>query len=66
MYVKNAGWVANSVDPDQTPRSAASDLDLYCLLGLGPVCPNTTGYNDISRKYSAITISTLPWFTKIK
>ena len=22
---------ANSVDPDQTPRSAASDLDLHCL-----------------------------------
>ena len=22
---------ANRVDPDQTPRSAASDLDLYCL-----------------------------------
>ena len=28
-----------SVDPDQTPRSAASDLDLHCLLR--PVCPNT-------------------------
>ena len=23
---------ANSVDPDQTPRSAASDLGLHCLL----------------------------------
>ena len=23
---------ANSVDPDQTPRSAASDLGLQCLL----------------------------------
>ena len=23
---------ANSVDPDQTPRSAASDLDVHCLL----------------------------------
>ena len=22
---------ANNVDPDQTPRSAASDLDLHCL-----------------------------------
>ena len=22
---------ANSVDPDQTPRSVASDLDLHCL-----------------------------------
>ena len=25
-------WVANIIDPDQTPRSAASDLSLYCLL----------------------------------
>ena len=23
--------MANSVDPDQTPRSAASDLGLHCL-----------------------------------
>ena len=36
---KIAGLVANSVDPDQTPRSAASDLGLHCLLR--PVCPNT-------------------------
>ena len=28
-----------SVDPDQTPRSAASDLRLHCLLR--PVRPNT-------------------------
>ena len=34
-----AGRVANNVDPDQTPRSAASDLVLHCLLR--PVCPNT-------------------------
>ena len=31
---------ANSVDPDQMPCSAASDLDLYCLpitlLGVNP------------------------------
>ena len=31
--------MANSVDPDQTPRSAASDLGLNCLLR--SVCPNT-------------------------
>ena len=30
--------MANSVDPDQPPRSAASDLDLYSLLR--PICPN--------------------------
>ena len=28
---KIAGLVVNSVDPDQTPRSAASDLGLHCL-----------------------------------
>ena len=36
---KIAGRVANSVDPDQTPRSAESDLGLHCLLR--PVFPNT-------------------------
>ena len=34
---KIAGWMANSVDPDQTPRSAASDLGLHCLPRTG--CP---------------------------
>ena len=29
---KIAGWVANSVDTDQMPYSAASDLGLQCLL----------------------------------
>ena len=33
--------MANSVDPDETPHSAASHLGLYCLLR--PVCPNTYG-----------------------
>ena len=41
LCLKIAGWVANSVDPDETPHSAASHLDLYCLLR--PVCPNTYG-----------------------
>ena len=36
---KIAGWVANSVGLDQTPRSAASDQGLHCLLR--PVFPNT-------------------------
>ena len=31
--------MANSGDADQTPRSAASDLGLHCLIR--PVCPNT-------------------------
>ena len=35
VYVfKVAGCVANGVDPDQTPRFAASDLGLHNLLGL--------------------------------
>ena len=33
--------MANGVDPDQTPRFAASDLGLHCLLR--HVCPNTYG-----------------------
>ena len=33
-----AGYVANSVDPYQTPRCAASDLGLHSLLR--PVLPN--------------------------
>ena len=32
----------NSVDPDQMPYSAASDLGLHCLQR--PNCPNTYGY----------------------
>ena len=39
-YVKIAGWVANSVDPDQTPQNAASDLGLHCLLR--PISPYHT------------------------
>ena len=41
LCLKIAGWVANSVDPDKTPRSAVSHLGLYCLLR--PVCPNIYG-----------------------
>ena len=37
-FLKFVERVANSVDPDQTPRSAASDLGLHCLLR--SVCPN--------------------------
>ena len=33
MYLKTAGGVANSVDPDQMPYSVTSDLGLHCLLG---------------------------------
>ena len=31
MFVEISEFNANSVDPDQTPRSAASDLGLYFL-----------------------------------
>ena len=45
FYVcKITGWVANRVDPDQTPRSAASDQGLHCLLR--PVCPNMKNMYD--------------------
>ena len=49
---KIAEWVANCVDPDQTPRSAASDLGLHCLLRY--VCPNTFS------KYGNMIKSNLP------
>ena len=35
--------MANSEDPDQTPRSAASDLGLHCLLRC--TCSNTLTKN---------------------
>ena len=38
---KIADRVANSADPDQTPRSAASDLGLHCLPRT--IGPNTFG-----------------------
>ena len=43
--------MANSVDPDETSRSAASHLGLYCLLK--PVCPNTYG------KYGILNLNLL-------
>ena len=39
MRIKYFCMYGNSVDPDQTPRSAASDLGLHCMLR--PICPNT-------------------------
>ena len=44
--------MANSVDPDETPRSAASHLGLHfvhCLLR--PVCPNTYGKYGMQKRY---------------
>ena len=42
MYLKYCCMytcIANSVDPDQMPLAAASDLGLHCLQR--PICPNT-------------------------
>ena len=41
MSLKIAGWVANSVDLDETLHSAVSHLGLHCLLRT--VCPNIYG-----------------------
>ena len=41
LCLKIVGWVTNSVDTDEMPHSAASHLDIHCLLR--PVCPNTYG-----------------------
>ena len=38
MSYITAGWVANSVGPDQLPLSVVSDLGLHCLLR--SVCPS--------------------------
>ena len=42
MWIKSVGWVANSVDTDQTTHLVASILGLHCLLR--PVYSNTQGY----------------------
>ena len=39
LCLKIAGWVANSVDPEEITHFAASHLGLHCLLR--PVCLNT-------------------------
>ena len=50
LCLKIAGWVANSVDPDETPHFAASHLGLYCLLR--PICPNIYGkYGNVYTKF---------------
>ena len=41
LCLKIAGWLANSADSDETPRSVASHLGLHCLFR--PVCLNTYG-----------------------
>ena len=34
LIIENFVFNANSIDPDQTPQNAASDLSLHCL----PIC----------------------------
>ena len=41
LCLKIAVRVAKRVDPDETPHSAVSHLDLHRMLR--PVCPNTYG-----------------------
>ena len=48
LWLKIAGWVANSVDPDETLHSVASHLGLHCLLS--PVCIYPK-YSDTSTPY---------------
>ena len=50
LCLKIAGWVANSVDPDETQRSAASHLGLYWMLR--HVCPNTYGKYGMSQLFT--------------
>ena len=50
LCLKIAGWVANSVDPNEMPHFVASHHGLHCLLR--PAWPNTysivLGFNDMS------------------
>ena len=59
LWLKIAGWVANSVDPDETLHSAASHLGLHCLLS--PVCiyPKYSDTSTPYHTYSKIWTSTI-------
>ena len=50
MCQKTVGWVANSVDHNQTLHSVVFNLGLYCLLR--PVCLNTL--NNYGIKYTKL------------
>ena len=64
LCLKIAGWVSNSVDPDEMPRSAASYLGLNCLLR--PVCPNTYGKYGRQKYYLDIPSDLELWCTANK
>ena len=57
LCLKIAGWMANSVDPDEAQYSAASPLGLHCLLR--PVCRNT--YEKYGMQHSKICLSPTDW-----
>ena len=46
--------MANNVEPDEVPRSAASHLGLHCLLR--PVCPNTYNIFTVIRERSSLDV----------
>ena len=66
LCLKIAGWVANSVDPDETPHCVASHLGLHCLLRL--VCPNTYGkyMQTVQTQINEFTQHNLSWRNKKK
>ena len=49
--------MANNVDPDQMPHSAASDLGLHCLQI--PTCPTTWGYYGTLKTFSGDIVTWL-------
>ena len=56
--------MANSVDPDETPRSAASHLGLNCFLR--PVCPNTYGkYGSSQLTFLTVMVSFSSIFARL-
>ena len=60
MLCRKIAGCVNSVDPDETPHSAASHLGLHCLLR--PVCPNTYGkYGNYNFPASSTLSQTTTW-----
>ena len=60
MFNMISCFIANSVDPDQTPRSAASDLGLHCL-PLSLLWDATLKWVNITvNKFSVILLLTVP------
>ena len=60
---KTTGFVANSVDPDQTPHFAASDLGLHCFPCLSVLIVRVITVIVQSQEYK--TIHSAPYYDKI-